>query len=60
MTRTGARARIEELRQEIRRHEHLYYVAAKPEIRNVEGRAFALLAFGPDFATVRFNQVACN
>ncbi|MBZ5588658.1 MAG: NAD-dependent DNA ligase LigA [Acidobacteriia bacterium] len=32
MTRTGARARIEELRQEIRRHEHLYYVAAKPEI----------------------------
>ncbi len=32
MRRPGARERIEELRREIRRHEHLYYVAAKPEI----------------------------
>ena len=32
MNRIAARERIDELRREIRRHEHLYYVAAKPEI----------------------------
>ncbi|MGD1148557.1 MAG: NAD-dependent DNA ligase LigA [Thermoanaerobaculaceae bacterium] len=32
MTRVGAGERVAELRKEIRRHEHLYYVAAKPEI----------------------------
>jgi len=32
MNKAQARARLEELRREIRRHEHLYYVAAKPEI----------------------------
>ena len=35
-TRAGARARIDELRREIRRHEHLYYVAAKPEVSDYE------------------------
>jgi len=32
MTRIGERKKVEELRKEIRRHEHLYYVATKPEI----------------------------
>ena len=36
MNRNRARARVEELRREIRRHEHLYYVAAKPEISDYE------------------------
>ena len=34
--RTDARARIEELREELRRHEHLYYVLDKPEITDAE------------------------
>ncbi|HET9315435.1 MAG TPA: NAD-dependent DNA ligase LigA [Vicinamibacteria bacterium] len=33
---TDPAARIEELRREVRRHEHLYYVANKPEIADVE------------------------
>ncbi len=35
MSRREARARVEELRREIRRHEHLYYVAARPEISDL-------------------------
>ncbi len=35
MTRDGAKERAEELRREIRRHEHLYYVLAKPEISDL-------------------------
>jgi DNA ligase (NAD+) len=32
----SVRARVEELRREIRRHEHLYYVLANPEIGDLE------------------------
>ncbi|MDD5562238.1 MAG: NAD-dependent DNA ligase LigA [Thermoanaerobaculaceae bacterium] len=32
----AVRARVEALRREIRRHEHLYYVVAKPEIGDLE------------------------
>ncbi len=32
----AVRARVEALRREIRRHEHLYYVLAKPEIGDLE------------------------
>jgi DNA ligase (NAD+) len=36
MTRAAARRRIERLRREIRRHDRLYYVLARPEISDVE------------------------
>jgi len=32
MERATAKKRIEKLREEIRRHDHLYYVLDKPEI----------------------------
>jgi len=34
--RTEASARIEQLREEVRRHEHLYYVLDKPEVTDAE------------------------
>jgi len=36
LRRTAASARIEQLREEIRRHEHLYYVLDRPEITDAE------------------------
>ncbi|HVD76616.1 MAG TPA: NAD-dependent DNA ligase LigA, partial [Vicinamibacteria bacterium] len=36
MTREQAEHRIQELRREVRRHEHLYYVADQPEIADAE------------------------
>ena len=36
MNRTEAQKRIADLRQQIRRHDHLYYVEAKPEISDLE------------------------
>jgi DNA ligase (NAD+) len=36
MTREQAKKRIAELREQIRRHDHLYYVEAKPEISDRE------------------------
>ena len=36
LTPAKAARRIEELRSEIRRHERLYYVDAKPEITDAE------------------------
>jgi DNA ligase (NAD+) len=36
MTKPAAAARIEELRQEIRRHDYLYYVLDRPEISDAE------------------------
>lgn len=36
MDKTSAKARIEELRRELHRHNHLYYVKAQPEISDFE------------------------
>ena len=36
MAETGAQKKIEKLRAELRRHEHLYYVLDAPEIRDAE------------------------
>ncbi len=56
LSRQEAEARVEELRREIRRHDYLYYVVARPELSDAEyDRRFrelqALEAAFPDLVT---------
>src|SRR6185503_4368898 len=56
LTREQAGHRIEELRREVRRHEHLYYVLDQPEIADaeydrLERELRALEAEHPDLVT---------
>ena len=56
MAETGAQKKIEKLREELRRHEHLYYVLDAPEISDAEYDALMnelkkLEAAHPDLVT---------